>query len=447
MTDIGQEALNVRSMYEGYDIEVPKPRNPLLIKSRITNLRLLIFMNGIYLLYQALFFRSSELTEFNDTLAVYQSIAILFALLSFYIAFLYDHLIQGITDLFGIYINETEYIDLPLREGKGSNLLPKLESLWETKVEFDKFQMMSYKKITHVNLDYYALITATILVAIRLYLDRFIIETIFDADITHIIFTFGYLILSKIYLFWLLTGWFSGLFILLQLVLILASIRNENGVVIKHIWHVMNIKLQTNSEDQSIREILSINPEDRLMKSAGFASKTIQNENLGRYSLTRFRRKCNAIPSFLLPINIGIFIINVLTLGIFIIFNQVDEVGKFETLSIYASLVSISLFLIGLFVFIYPQVSIWLLIREEKLRILDRLEEIYQVKEFEWLSLDGTHELERKKFLIDEINLLSTIISKNGSISSLPSNYRQILTIFGSSVGMLLLLGQFAVAL
>ncbi len=119
--------IEFKSKYSGYDIEVPKSRNPLLIKTKVTNFKYLGSINLLFIIFQGVFFNLDEFKDIKLELGLYQGISISFLLISYYAALLFIHIINGITNLFGISITDKEFLDYTLREGRSYDLIPQLE--------------------------------------------------------------------------------------------------------------------------------------------------------------------------------------------------------------------------------------------------------------------------------------------------------------------------------
>ena len=219
------------NMYSGYDIEVPKPRIPLLVRTKVTNFYYLVSIHLIMFVFQLFYFNLKEFKEIKSTISLFQGLTILFILVSFLFAFLLTHVINGITNLFGISVKRTEYVDYDLREGRSYEIYPQLEYLWETKEEFDKFQMKVYKKLTQRKIDVLALISTGIVVFIILFLYRPIFKHIDIGTNLGFISSLAYFIFLTIYMLWLFSGWFSGLNILLLLTMTLA------WVLLSYYWN------------------------------------------------------------------------------------------------------------------------------------------------------------------------------------------------------------------
>ncbi|MHA1967017.1 MAG: hypothetical protein ACW964_04360 [Candidatus Hodarchaeales archaeon] len=158
-----------------------------------------------------------------------------------------------------------------------------------------------------------------------------------------------------------------------------------------------------------------------------------QNFEVVQFSLKRFRRKCRIIPQMFLKINLlislGTFIIGMM----FSIYTSyiINVEARNYTLTFFFPIIS-GIMILNLLVFIFPQFSLHNHLELAKESFLEKIEEIYEVKRFQYLNLafdDNLEEKKEKELLLSELQALNQMIIDIEDIITWPFNYNQIGTL------------------
>ena len=90
--------------------------------------------------------------------------------------------------------------------------------------------------------------------------------------------------------------------------------------------------------------------------------------------------------------------------------------------------------ILDLVLFLYPQITLKRAIEEGKTITIDALEEVYELRRFQYLSILNSDENGKKEFLWNEINHLREMIQEIEKILVWPYNYKQLFGILSSSM-------------
>jgi hypothetical protein len=176
---------------------------------------------------------------------------------------------------------------------------------------------------------------------------------------------------------------------------------------------------------------LSISKISEYFESASEKSSVLfQNSEVAQFSIKRFRRKCKIIPEMFLKINL---VISSATFVMGIMFSiytgyVLQEEAKSFALSFFFPLMSVVM-VFNIIVFLFPQYSLHRHLERVKESFLEKFEEIYEVKRFQYLNLAFTENLEEKTSLLSELQTLNQMIIDIEDIMTWPFNYNQLTTL------------------
>lgn len=208
---------------------------------------------------------------------------------------------------------------------------------------------------------------------------------------------------------WLISGFVSLLIILMKLIIVFDKVGKSDDIAIKRINMIINRDGDTTLEFDKRSDIV-------------------------RFSLKRFKQRATVIPQFMLVISLsGLFLSMIVGLNLNLTLALMDQ----EKIELFQFLVNLLLFVLviaNIILFLYPQISLKRIITSGKLQTVDMLEEMLVVKQYQWLSIMGEKNTEEKDALFKEITGLSTFITDLDSLLTWPFNYKQLATLFGSSI-------------
>jgi hypothetical protein len=204
---------------------------------------------------------------------------------------------------------------------------------------------------------------------------------------------------------WFLFSIISLLFLIVELMRIFNALGNFSGLSISKI----------SDHFKSTNE-----------KSSVFS----QNTEVAQFSLKRFRRKCRIIPEMFLKINLVISLAAFMLAIMFSIYTGYilqEEARDFATSFFFPIISGIMLF--NIIVFLFPQFSLHKHLERVKESFLEKFEEIYEVKRFQYLNLAFVDNLEEKTLLLSELQTLNQMITDIEDINTWPFNYNQLTTL------------------
>ncbi|MFX0152398.1 MAG: hypothetical protein ACFFAJ_16545 [Candidatus Hodarchaeota archaeon] len=212
----------------------------------------------------------------------------------------------------------------------------------------------------------------------------------------------------SLYLLWFSFSVLSLLFLIIEVMIIFNALGNFSGLSLSKISEYF---------DSSI-----VNE-----KSTDF----YQNSEIVQFSLKRFRRKCKIIPEMFLKINLGVslatFVLGIL-FSIYTSYTLQEEAKSFAISFFFPIIAGVMLF--NLIVFIFPQLSLHRHLARVKEFILEKFEEIYEIKRFQYLNFAFNDNLEEKNSLLSELQTLNQMIVDIEDIPTWPFNYNHLTTLF-----------------
>jgi hypothetical protein len=154
-----------------------------------------------------------------------------------------------------------------------------------------------------------------------------------------------------------------------------------------------------------------------------------------QFSLRRFRKKCRVIPEMFLRLNIVIalatFIVGIM-ISIYTSYILQEDVRNYSFSFFFLFLSGIMLF--NFIVFIFPQYSLHRHLESVKGSFLEKFDEIYVIKKFQYLDFALKEKSEEKNFLLNELQTIHQIIGDIEEISTWPFNYNHLVTL---SIGLI----------
>lgn len=332
------------------------------------------------------------------------------------LAYLLCHLIhKSIYRLYSLDLSQGKFVDLDVRVDD-SILKSDLEDIFVSSEKFDEYQQKVYSTLTNKRNNYFAVLFGFLLifyvqVSDRIYTDH--IELLGTDPYPVDLFDPVMLIVSIIALLTqglLASGLMSGIFLLMGFVRTTAKIGDNSEVVVNALG---------NQSGEGVKETDS-------------ASDYIKRSELVQFSIKRFRRKCNSIPRALLPINLIILIMIILGGGALLYFIALRGGNNFlQGLTLIGM---IGFIILDGYIFFFPQFSLHRIIKFRKEKTIDSLEEHYEQKKYNWLSLPDDSSFEIKQNLFNEIRVLANFIEETEHLMTWPFDYKQLLTIIASAL-------------
>ncbi len=214
----------------------------------------------------------------------------------------------------------------------------------------------------------------------------------------------------SIFLVWFFFSIFSLLFLIIEIMIIFNALGNFSGLSLNKISEYFDSTIVTEKS----------NEKDSLFS---------QNSDVLQFSLKLFRKKCRIIPEMFLKINIGISIVAFVGIMALIYFSNIldDQLINFAILSFIPVTAGIMLF--NLIVFIFPQYSLHRHLDHIKEFFLEKFEEKYEIKRFQYLNFTSIENLEEKQLLLSELQTLSQIIEDTEGILTWPFNFNHLTTL------------------
>ncbi|MFQ5979704.1 MAG: hypothetical protein ACE5OZ_16365 [Candidatus Heimdallarchaeota archaeon] len=317
--------------------------------------------------------------------------------------------ITQIRNLFGIDFRSR---DRPLKEQA------HFEALFEGDL-FKDYQVSTYKKFTSIEMPLIAILVSGILVVVGL-IYPFLTETdrlitnypeIAEDELYYAYFAFRILPLS-IFLIWFIFSGFGGLLLLLEVVFSFHSLAKFPGLSLSQATRYIEA-----AEEK--REIIEFSQKSEIVK----------------FSLKRFKRRSKGIPDFLLRVNI-IISIGLALIGLFVflfVSGITDEETRFMVAAIAFGAI-IFIILVNLFLFLFPQISLHNQLERARNSMIESLEELYELKKFQYLQIAATSAKENKEILWTDMQALIHLTEELESILTWPFNYPQLLTLLGGSL-------------
>ena len=312
------------------------------------------------------------------------------------------YLLSKINDLFGIDFSDSQIIH--------DNTSPMITQLF-TKTGFLDFQTYISERISKKWIPISAGILTVIIVATGVY-SPFIL---FQADEwienfpelgTNEVF-FPYLVL-RIIPYSLTAVWFlfcviSMLFLIVEFMIIFNTLGNFSGLSLSKLSEYLNSDPSSILSDQS---------------------------DIVRFSIKRFRRRSRIIPELFLKINIGVSIATFIIALLFSVYTSniiLPEAKNFANYFFFTFLSAMMIF--NLTVFLFPQYSLHRHLESVKNSFLEKFEEIYEIKKFQYLDFAFVENLEKKNLLLGELQTLHQLIVDIEEISTWPFNYNHLTTL------------------
>jgi hypothetical protein len=160
-----------------------------------------------------------------------------------------------------------------------------------------------------------------------------------------------------------------------------------------------------------------------------------QNSEVVQFSLKRFRRKCKIIPEMFLKINLGVALISFIFVILVSFVSSTIQQEEAKTLAIFVFFPFITgIMLFNLIVFIFPQFSLHRHLESVKESFLEKYEEIYEIKRFQYINFAFIDNLEEKNLLLSELQTLNQIIEEIEGLKTWPFNYNQLATLIIGSL-------------
>ncbi|MFX0181909.1 MAG: hypothetical protein ACFE95_02405 [Candidatus Hodarchaeota archaeon] len=211
----------------------------------------------------------------------------------------------------------------------------------------------------------------------------------------------------SLYLLWFLFSVLSLLFLIIEIMIIFNALGNFSGLSLSKISEYFD------------RPIVN-------EKSDDFS----QYSEIVQFSFKRFRRKCKIIPEMFLKINLGVslgtFFLGIL-FSIYTSYILQEEVKSFVISFFFPVIAGIMLF--NLIVFIFPQFSLHRHLVRVKEFFLEKFEEVYEIKRFQYLNFAFIDNLEEKNLLLSELQTLNQMIADIEGILTWPFNYNHLSTL------------------
>ncbi|MHA2106014.1 MAG: hypothetical protein ACW981_21510 [Candidatus Hodarchaeales archaeon] len=335
------------------------------------------------------------------------------------IAFIYIHLafigsqyiFYKIKSLFGIriasYIKEQEV------------LTPQLSTLFKEE-GFRKFRSYALIRFNKRWITYGSLFIALLMAFFAVWLPLLLFQKdewienfpeIVENGLYYLYLAFR-IIPYSFFMIWSLFSVISLLFLLFELMIVFNSLGNFSGLSLN------------NFREYFINSLSTEKPID-------FS----KNSEVVQFSLKRFRRKCKIIPEMFLKINLGIalgsFLIAAGTM-VYISYIRQEEIIVIAV-SFFFPLI-LGIMVLNLIIFIFPQVSIHNQLERAKSILMEKFEEIYEIKRFQYLRYAFDDNLEEKNMLLSELQTLDHMVEEIDEVKTWPFNYGQITTIILGSL-------------
>jgi hypothetical protein len=207
---------------------------------------------------------------------------------------------------------------------------------------------------------------------------------------------------------WFLFSFFSLIFLIVELMIVFNALGDFSGLSLNKISEYF---------DSSIVNEKSVDISHK--------SEVVQ------FSLKRFRRKTKVIPEMFLRINLGVALASFIMGIMFSIYTSyvLEEEVRNLVLSLFYPIIS-GIMMFNFILFIFPQFSIHRHLERVKESFLEKFEEIYEIKRFEYLSFESIDNLEEKNLLLSELQTLNQMIESIEGIDTWPFNYNHLTTLF-----------------
>jgi hypothetical protein len=127
-----------------------------------------------------------------------------------------------------------------------------------------------------------------------------------------------------------------------------------------------------------------------------------------------------------LVISLGSFILGIM-FSIYASYIQMEEAKSFA-ITFFFPVIS-GIMLLNILVFIFPQFSLHRHLERAKESFLEKFEEIYEVKRFQYLNLAFIDNLEEKTLLLSEVQTLNQMIIEIEGIKTWPFDYNHLTTL------------------
>jgi len=312
------------------------------------------------------------------------------------------YLLSKINDLFGIDFSDSQIIR--------DNPNPMITPLF-TKTGFLDFQNYISERISKKWIPISAGILTVIIVVTGVYSPFILfqgdewIENFPELGTNEVYYP--YLIL-RIFPYSLTAIWFlfcviSMLFLIVEFMIIFNTLGNFSGLSLSRLSKYLDSNSSSILSDQS--EIV-------------------------RFSIKRFRRRSRIIPELFLKINIGVSVatfIIALLFSVYISNIVLPGAKNFANYFFFTFLSAMMTF--NVIVFLFPQYSLHRHLERVKNSFLDKFEEIYEIKKFQYLNFAFVENLEEKNLLLGELQILHQLIVDIEEISTWPFNYNHLTTL------------------
>ncbi len=389
-----------------------KISKPLFVKLRFDSIKI----NAILLLIVIPFaILKLFITERPQEIINEHSLLLLIVLpsLTLILNLLSSHTLKGLKILFGISFRENE-------RKETYAIKPKMENLFSTPEDAEKYIIFVKKSISPRWINILSLIIG---------ISAIIVSTIggftqeYDSALGALPYeiSFTYYLKNPIWIVQVLTyQMFAGYLTMSILSIILMYMVMVFKIFKFNDFNKITIK--------KIRGLLN----NKEAKDDFFEYKN--RSEIVKFSINRFKKNCNSIPKFFLPINLLILtFVTIFALMASEFISNLDVQSAFF-FRILLLIVVIIFLLMDFFLFLFPQLSLKNLIEEGKILTIETLEEIYESKKFQWLSMANRQNDDFKRGLWDEVQILKNMIIDIENLLVWPFNYKQALTLFTTSI-------------
>jgi hypothetical protein len=347
-----------------------------------------------------------------------------FLIIFFLVNILTNLIHNAIYQIYSIDLSQGKFFDVDKRQDS-SVLKSDLEDIFVSPEKFDQYQLKVYQSLISRKTDILAIFCGIIIIGLILFSDR--VTTNYVAlygekpyrveNFEPILLVIS--VLQFITLSILGVGFMSGLFLLMGFVTSTGKIGLD--------------------QETTFQDLSSILQEHSIKVNENEATfEYIRRSELAQFSIKRFRRKCNSIPEAILPINLVLLLVIISTGSI--VYYYIILIGEIEILLFLTSVFLVIFTLINIYIFFSPQLALHRIIKMRKRQTIDYLEEHYEIKKYQWLSLPSDTSFENKQSLYNEIRVLANFIEEIEHLLTWPFDYKQFITILASGLLTILLL-------
>ncbi|MHA2251622.1 MAG: hypothetical protein ACXAD7_14755 [Candidatus Kariarchaeaceae archaeon] len=287
-----------------------------------------------------------------------------------------------------------------------------LEPIWEDEPSFNEFRTDMKLLIQRGWVNFISF-------ALSVFATYFLIGSYWSGDIydriDHTALIRAYIVLAVIYNIWLFSGWASALLVLCLISYRFGRIEKFGKIAIKKIKPLLVVAFSDISEDEVMKKPYA----------QGLGKLPKRNDpEIGRFSLTRFKRSTNKIFDFILLVNIMVLVVIFYLAFTKYFFDEVLDVTVFEPFETISWFIIFALILFVVSIFTYPLWKIGGLLRYERYNIIDICDELYIQKKYK-LTHPDTDTQEKEKIAL-ELQILSKKLDRLENITEWPTSVKYL---------------------